>query len=213
VVPIKKESSMNARRLRLLLALAAGGSFMLLPAAPAYAGAGCHNPQIKDVSGTRVDLRDSCFVQTILRVKPGQAVTWTNRDATEHAVTGVGGTWGDYATFLPGKSVTYRFRHPGIYPYFCYVHPGMVGAVVVGDGGKATTTESSAGVLPVASPLSDTSAAPVAPNAPANPVPASSAGPWRMVALLALGALVVAGAFLATQRLGLRRPHARARVG
>lgn len=200
---------MNVRRLRLFLAITAGLSFVLLPAVPAQAGAGCHNPEIRDVAGTRVDLEDSCFVQTILRVKPGQAVTWTNRDPTEHAVAGVGGAWGSYSTFLLGKSVTYRFSRTGIYPYFCYVHPGMIGAVVVGDGGKATATQSSdAGVFPVASPLSATSAAPAAPEAPATPVSASSPGPWRTVALMALGLLVAVAAGIGARRLGLRRSNA-----
>jgi plastocyanin len=205
---------MKGTRSRWLLALTAGALFVLLPAVPAHAGAGCHNSQIRDVAGTRVDLKDSCFVQTILRVKPGQAVTWTNRDSTEHAVAGVGGTWGDYSTFLLGKSVTYRFSRPGIYPYFCYVHPGMIGAVVVGDGGKATTTESSgAGVAPVTSPLTDTAAAAVVPKAPAKTVPASSSsGPWRTVALVTLGLLVAAAAGIGAQRLGLRRSHAGAGV-
>jgi plastocyanin len=202
---------MNARRLGLFLALAAGLSFLLLPAVPAHAGGGCHNAVIKDVAGTRVDLRDNCFVQTILRVKPGQAVTWMNVDGTEHAVTGVGGTWGDYDTFRPGKSVTYRFRNAGVYPYFCYVHPGMVGAVVVGDGGNATTTESSgAGVIPVVSQPSPARSAPAVVEPPSDPVSASSPSPWRLIALVTLGLLVAAGSGLAAQRLGLRRPQSRA---
>jgi plastocyanin len=214
VASIKKEGSMSTRRLGLFLALAAGLSFVLLPAVPAHAGAGCHNAEIKDVAGTRVDLRDNCFVQTILRVKPGQSVTWTNRDGTEHAVTGVAGKWGDYDTFLPGKSVTYRFSRPGIYPYFCYVHPGMVGAVVVGDGGKATTTESSdAGVVPVVSQPPHAKSAPAIVEPASDPVSASSPSPWRLIALVTLGLLVAAGAGLAAQRLGLRRSQARARAG
>jgi plastocyanin len=37
---------------------------------------------------------DDCFEATVLRVQPGSEVSWTNRDAVEHTVTGVGGTWG-----------------------------------------------------------------------------------------------------------------------
>jgi hypothetical protein len=32
-----------------------------------------------------------------------------------------------------GQRITYRFSTSGVYPYFCFFHPGMVGAVVVGD--------------------------------------------------------------------------------
>jgi plastocyanin len=201
---------MNARRVGLFLVLAAGLSFVL-PAVPAHAGAGCHNPDLKDVAGTRVDLRDNCFVQTILRVTPGKSVTWTNRDGTEHAVTGMAGTWGDYDTFLPGKSVSYRFTRPGIYPYFCYVHPGMVGAVVVGDGGKATKTEpSDAGLVPVVSQPPPAKSAPAVVEPASVPVSASSPSPWRLIALVTVGLLVAAGAVLAPQRLGLRRSQSRA---
>jgi plastocyanin len=201
------------RRFRLILAMAVGLLFLLLPTIPAHAGGGCHNTAVRDVVGTRVDLRDMCFVQTILRVKAGQAVTWKNSDGTEHTVTGVAASWGSYDPLLPGKSVTHRFGNDGIYPYFCLLHPGMVGVVVVGDGGKASSAETSgAGVSTVTGPGSDTQAAPAAAKVRTNPVSSSSPGPWRTVALVTLGLLVATGAAFAAQRMGLRRSHARARV-
>jgi plastocyanin len=204
---------MNVRRRRLFLAFTAGLLLAVVPAVPAHAGGGCHNPELADVAGTRVDLRDNCFVQTVLRVKAGQAVTWTNRDGTEHAVTGVGGTWGTYDTFLLGRSVTYRFSRPGIFPYFCYVHPGMVGAVVVGNGGKASSTQSSdAGVAPIFSPPPASVAPATVTETETEPVSASSADLWRTVALVTLGLLVAAAAGFGAQRLGLRRSHAGAGV-
>lgn len=206
---------MNVRRRRLFLGFTVGLVLAVVPAVPAHAGGGgCHNPELADVAGTNVDLRDNCFVQTILRVKPGQTVTWTNHDSTEHAVSGVGGTWGNYDTFLRGKSVSYKFSRPGIYPYFCYVHPGMVGALVVGNGGKASSTQSSdAGVAPIFSPQPGASVAPATvAELETNAVSASSADPWRTVALVALGLMVAAAAGIGAQRLGLRRSQARAGV-
>lgn len=204
---------MIARRLSVLLVLAAGLSLVLLPAIPAQAGGGCHNPDIRDVAGTRVDLKDNCFVQTVLRVNAGQAVTWTNRDGTEHAVTGVGGTWGKDHTFLPGSSVSYRFDRPGVYPYFCYIHPGMVGAIVVGNGGKASSTQSSdAGVAPVVSPMPQPSAAPIAQAPETSPVSSSSQAPWRVAALIAIALLVAVAAGIGARRVGLARSRAGAGV-
>jgi plastocyanin len=205
---------MNVRRRRLFLGFTVGLVLAVVPAVPAHAGGGCHNPELADVAGTHVDLRDDCFVQTVLRVKPGQAVTWTNHDSTEHAVSGVGGTWGNYDTFLRGKSVSFKFSRPGIYPYFCYVHPGMVGAVVVGNGGNASSTQSSdAGVAPIFSPQPGASVAPATvAELETKAVSASSADPWRTVALVALGLLVAAAAGIGAQRLGLRRSQARAGV-
>ena len=202
---------MKGRRLRLLVVLSIGLLFVLLPAVPARAGGGCHDPQTLDVAGTHVDLEQLCFVQTVLRVKSGQPVTWTNQDSTGHTVTGVGGSWGSYDTILSGKSVTYSFSKAGIFPYFCLIHPGMVGAVVVGGGGKPSGTESSTtGVFPVTSSPSPAGPGALAETAQANPV--SSPGPWRAVALVTSALLAAVGAGLAAQRLGLRRSHARARA-
>ena len=39
----------------------------------------------------------------------------------------------------------YRFDQDGVYPYSCLIHPGMVGAIVVGDGVGTDL----AGVVPV----------------------------------------------------------------
>ena len=42
--------------------------------------------------------------------------------------------------------MSYRFDQDGVYPYSCLLHPGMVGAIVVGDGVGTDL----AGVVPVA---------------------------------------------------------------
>jgi hypothetical protein len=60
----------------------------------------------------------------------GDAVTFTNVDPFPHSVLGANATWGDYAGFRK-ESVTYRFSEPGVYPYVCTYHVGMV---VVGNG-------------------------------------------------------------------------------
>jgi len=88
---------------------------------------------VTDEKGTGVDIRDYCFSPTILRVSTGEVVTFTNVDPVPHSVLGANATWGDYAGFKK-RSVAYRFSEPGVYPYVCTYHAGMVGAVVVGDG-------------------------------------------------------------------------------
>lgn len=207
---------MNRVHLRLFLVMSVGLLFVLLPSAPARAGGGCHGGPVKDVTGTSVhntvDLEGMCFVQTILRVTPGQSVTWKNGDEMNHMVTGAGVTWGSLEDLRPGKTVTYRFERPGVYPYACMIHAGMVGAVVVGNGGVPTTTESSGAVIPVILPSSAAVASPVAGRASANPAPVSSPGPWRTVALVTLGLLIAAAAGMVAQRVGFRRSRAKAPV-
>jgi hypothetical protein len=75
-----------------------------------------------------------CFAPAVVHVTPGQTVTWTNAEWVEHTVTGVARSFGDYESLAKDRSVSHRFDQAGTFPYFCAFHPGMVGAVVVGDG-------------------------------------------------------------------------------
>ena len=205
---------MRKAHLQLFLAMTVGLLFVLLPAAPARAGGGCHGGPTNDVKGEKVhntvDLEGMCFVQTIIRVQPGQSITWKNGDQMDHMVTGAGVTWGSLENLRPGRTVTYRFDRAGVYPYACMIHAGMVGAVVVGDGGKSSSTDFS--VVPVVSSPAAARGEAVAGKEASNAVPVSSPGPWRTIALVALGLLIAAAAGIGAQRIGLRRSHARARV-
>lgn len=101
----------------------------VLPASPAAAGGGCRS--FTDGTGPAVDAKHNCFAPTVARVDPGDTVTWRNTDGLPHNIVTTAGFGGD----LPVKaSSAHRFTEPGVYPYVCTLHPGMVGAVVVGDG-------------------------------------------------------------------------------
>lgn len=103
--------------------------FALLPAAPAAAGGGCGT--FTDGEGPDVDTPHNCFAPAVARVDVGDTVTWRSTNGVAHNVTTSAGFGGD----LPPKaSFSHRFAEPGVYPYACTLHPGMVGAVVVGDG-------------------------------------------------------------------------------
>jgi plastocyanin len=115
--------SMSAA-LGLLLVLA-------LPAFSAAGGGGCHTGSTQG-KGTAVDIANACFTPTILHIDPGQSVTWTNTDPFVHNVTA--NSWGHFDDLLAGHSFTATFPDAGAYPYACTYHPGMAGAVVVGDG-------------------------------------------------------------------------------
>ena len=122
---------MRRRRLRALVPLLAVLAATVLAAAPASAGGGCHTPATEG-RGTTVALVDLCFTPTVLRVQPGSTVTFVNRDTMAHPLSRPGGEWGWDG--MVGDRATVRLEQAGTYPFFCYVHPGMVGVVVVGDG-------------------------------------------------------------------------------
>ena len=102
-----------------------------------------------------VRMKDNCFDATVMRVSPDATVTWRNADPVAHAVGGAAGSFGDmHAEVAPGGSVAYRFDEEGVFPYVCILHPGMAGAVVVGDGVGSDTKTVAAELAPPA-PRSD----------------------------------------------------------
>ena len=127
------------------MALALGVSALTLAGGtPAQAGGGCHSNVFSDEATTTVELSKSCFSPTVVRVQAGDQVTWTNSDPTAHTVTGVANSWGTDEQIVEGQSVSYKFDKSGVFPYFCYLHPSMAGAVVVGDG-RVVSSGTSAG--------------------------------------------------------------------
>jgi plastocyanin len=87
---------------------------------------------VQGASGKTTDAYDPNPVQ----VKAGGTVTWTNNDSTAHTATsGQGaepdGTF-DSGILAQGASFSFTFENAGEYPYFCTLHPNMVGTVSVG---------------------------------------------------------------------------------
>ncbi|MCI0858743.1 MAG: hypothetical protein J4N81_08395, partial [Chloroflexi bacterium] len=68
-------------------------------------------------------------------VSVGTKVTWTNKDAAQHTSTsGVSdnkdGIW-DSPILRQNEMYSFTFNQPGSFPYWCTVHPFMVGTVTV----------------------------------------------------------------------------------
>jgi plastocyanin len=157
---------------------------VVLGAAPARAGGGgCHRDMQwgpLEGTGATVELVKACMTPSILRVDPGTAITFVNRDDMLHNIVGSGMFAWDLGL---DASVAYRFDHAGTFPYACTLHPGMVGAVVVGDGRRIAADSTS--TLPVevtrgeeaaAGPATTTSTAPAVALAAARRTPATAAG-------------------------------------
>jgi plastocyanin len=123
---------MRGGTLRPVLLVAVAGAAMMVPwAGPAAAGGGCHHGMTQG-TGDRVAMVKACFTPSILQVAPGTEVTFVNEDPTVHNVSAW--DWGQPDDMMQGDSFTARFTEEGIYPFACSYHPGMTGAVVVGDG-------------------------------------------------------------------------------
>jgi plastocyanin len=98
-------------------------------------GGGCHFGSFADAATTRIEAVGNCFEPTVARIEVGDRVRWTNADAFAHTVTGAAGMF-DTGDFGPGDLTSWTFTQAGVYPYSCLLHPGMVGAIVVGGGGS-----------------------------------------------------------------------------
>jgi plastocyanin len=78
-----------------------------------------------------VKISQLAFSPASVTVPVGGTVIWTNSDPEGHTVTSMGkGPLGS-ATLDTGGTYSYTFTTPGIYMYYCAVHPDMMGMVVV----------------------------------------------------------------------------------
>ena len=115
------------------LAVAALVPVVLSVSASAGGGGGCVSP-ITDGDGAHVSLSGACFSPMVINVGAGDTVEWTNDDEyLDHTVTDAGLQWGTLEKLRPGHSELHRFEEAGVFPYYCFYHPGMAGAVVVSE--------------------------------------------------------------------------------
>jgi len=78
---------------------------------------------------TAVKIETFAFGPQELRVKAGTTVTWTNEDDIPHTVVSPN-NFRSKALDTEG-SYSFTFTTPGIYKYFCSLHPHMTGTIVV----------------------------------------------------------------------------------
>ena len=109
----------------------------------ASAGGGCHSGVTQnDATGqddATVRMLDACFTGTVTTVDPGTPVTFVNEDEFVHNVGG--NQWGHFDDLHGGDAFTVSFDEAGTYPFACSYHPGMTGAIVVGNGKGAAGAE------------------------------------------------------------------------
>jgi plastocyanin len=81
------------------------------------------------------------FSPQVTTIHVGDQVTWSNHDNVEHYLTSAGPAGKPVATTVeelefhyllaPENDYSHSFTTPGIYPYYCAIHLGMSGTVVV----------------------------------------------------------------------------------
>jgi plastocyanin len=102
-------------------------------------GGGGATTSVSIVSGAS-SLTDTAFDPNPVQVSVGDTITWTNDDIQPHTVTSGAngqpdGKFDSSPNFnpllAPGQTFEHTFTEAGQYPYYCALHPNMVGMVSV----------------------------------------------------------------------------------
>jgi plastocyanin len=87
-----------------------------------------------DNKSTAIIIGANGFEPASLTVKKGVVISWTNKDASAHAIDPAEGSEGPHSPQLkPGESYSYSFAKAGTYRYIDVMHPDRSGSVTVTD--------------------------------------------------------------------------------
>lgn len=95
---------------------------------------------VADITTSSSSKTTDAYTPNPIRANVGDTVTWTNRDSTPHTVTSgtavapdgnFDSSPGFNPLMAPQATFSHTFTEPGEYPYYCGLHPNMVGTVVV----------------------------------------------------------------------------------
>jgi plastocyanin len=120
-------------RRRRCIALACGGvglAALLATAIGPAIGAGKAAAVTAAVRSATIQIANFKFAPPDLTVAPGTTVTWKNADDSPHRIAANNGAYTSPALDTD-DSFSHTFATPGVYKYFCSLHPYMVGTVVV----------------------------------------------------------------------------------
>jgi len=81
-------------------------------------------------SPTEVKVDNFTFGPDSLTVPVNSTVTWINKDDVPHVIASNDGVFKSKALDTDDK-YSYTFSKAGTYPYYCSIHPKMVGKIVV----------------------------------------------------------------------------------
>jgi plastocyanin len=102
-----------------------------------------------DVTVGSTSKTTDAYAPNPLEINVGDTVTWTNKDSQPHTVTSGSGGQPDgkfdsspnfNPLMLPQGIFSHTFNEAGEFPYYCGLHPNMVGTVMVSEGGEPEPT-------------------------------------------------------------------------
>jgi plastocyanin len=123
-------TNLMPRRARFGLIFGAIGTTALLAAGVASLGAAGGAAVDAAAKAVTIKIDNFAFAPPDLTIAAGTTVTWKNEDGEVHKVQD------DHKGFASAAldtddSFSHTFATPGVYHYFCSIHPYMVGKIVV----------------------------------------------------------------------------------
>ena len=88
-------------------------------------------PVAAEAATTTVQIGNFTFAPAEITLPAGSDVTWVNQDDIPHTVTSDDTTTFASTLLDTGDDFSHQFDQPGIFAYFCSVHPMMTATVVV----------------------------------------------------------------------------------
>jgi len=86
-----------------------------------------HTP---NAASNEVVIQNFSFEPATLTVKVGTTVTWVNHDDEPHTATATDKRFNS-KTLDNGDRFSQEFNAPGVYNYYCALHPHMTGKIIV----------------------------------------------------------------------------------
>ncbi len=86
---------------------------------------------VASASAGEVNISQMRFEPAVIDIKAGETVTWRNGAGMPHTVSGRSDGGPQSGTLGLGQAFSHTFDKPGTYEYYCALHPGMTGTVIV----------------------------------------------------------------------------------
>jgi plastocyanin len=95
-----------------------------------------NNAKILIPNGNSAEAANGFYLPLNLEIIRGTTVTWQNQDSIQHDIQSIDSNGNIVPLFnsgllKTGDTFSYKFDKPGVYHYFCTIHPWRIGAVTV----------------------------------------------------------------------------------
>jgi hypothetical protein len=96
-----------------------------------------------------ISIKDSAYIPDQLAIYPGDTVTWTQDDTTEHSVTSSDQIFNS-GTLVPGDTYSFTFNELGTNGYYCVFHGAgnMAGMIMVSEPSANAPPDTPSSLLP-----------------------------------------------------------------